>query len=56
VLVHFRLSALYRQLGQPEEAKREVALYEKYKAIKEKLRALYKEMRLETPGAADAQK
>ena len=50
VLVHFRLSALYRRLGKPDDAKRELAQYEKYKGIKDKMRALYKEMRQDAPG------
>ncbi len=50
VLVHFRLSALYRRMGRPDDAKREVAQYEKYKAIKETMRSVYKEMRQDAPG------
>ena len=50
VLVHFRLSALYRRLKRPEDAKRELALYEKYKAVKETMRSVYKAMRVEAPG------
>lgn len=49
VLVHFRLAALYRRLHKPEEARREVAEYDKYKAIKEKLRVLYHQMRTDAP-------
>lgn len=52
VLVHFRLSALYRRMGRPEDAKREIAEQQKYKAIKDKLRALYQEMRISAPTAA----
>ncbi len=55
VLVHFRLAALYRRLKRPEEARREVAAYDKYKAIKEQMRALYQEMRLDTPGPTAVQ-
>jgi len=44
---HFRLSALYRQEGRSAEAKHEVEEYEKYKTMKEKLDAIYREMRLE---------
>jgi tetratricopeptide (TPR) repeat protein len=43
---HFRLSTLYREAGRPEDSRREVEQYKKYKELKEKLRALYKEMRL----------
>ncbi len=49
VLAHYRLSAVYRKLNRPEDAKRELDAYQKYKAIKEKLRLIYKELRLETP-------
>ena len=42
--VHFRLATLYRKLGRMDDAKREVTLYQKYKDLKEKLRAVYKEM------------
>ena len=42
--VHFRLATLYRKLGRMDDAKREVMLYQKYKDLKEKLRAVYKEM------------
>lgn len=52
VLVHFRLSALYRRLQRPAEAKQEIAQYQKYKEMKEKLRSVYKEMRLDEPGAS----
>lgn len=40
--VHYRLATLYKKMGHVEEAKREVQLYEKYKAMKEKLHAVYK--------------
>jgi Tfp pilus assembly protein PilF len=49
VLAHYRLSAVYRKLNRPEDAKRELDAYQKYKDIKEKLRLIYKELRLETP-------
>jgi tetratricopeptide (TPR) repeat protein len=42
--VHFRLATLYRKLGRMDDAKREVTFYQKYKDLKEKLRAVYKEM------------
>jgi tetratricopeptide (TPR) repeat protein len=51
VLVHFRLAALYRRLNRPEDAHREVAEYERYKAMKDKLHALYKDMRVAAPGS-----
>lgn len=50
MLLHFRLSALYRRMHRPDDAKREVAEYEKYKAVKEKMRAVYKELKMDAPG------
>jgi len=49
VLAHYRLSTAYRKLKRPEDAKRELEAYQKYKDIKEKMRNVYKEMRLYTP-------
>jgi len=46
-VAHFRLSTIYRQMGHTEDAKRELAEYQKYKAMKEKLREVYRQMRLE---------
>jgi tetratricopeptide (TPR) repeat protein len=43
---HYRLGMLYHKKGRLEDAKREVELYKKYKAMKEKLSALYKEMQI----------
>lgn len=48
-VAHFRLSTLYRKMGRADDADRELAEYQKYKAMKEKLRETYREMRLE-PG------
>jgi cytochrome c-type biogenesis protein CcmH/NrfG len=45
-VAHFRLSTIYRQAGRTEDAKREVAEYEKYRDMKEKLRNIYQAMRL----------
>jgi Tfp pilus assembly protein PilF len=49
VVAHFRLSTAYRKLKRPADAKREMEAYQKYKDIKEKMRAVYKAMRLDTP-------
>jgi tetratricopeptide (TPR) repeat protein len=49
ILAHYRLSSAYRELKRPEDAKRELETYQKYKEIKEKMRAIYKEMRQESP-------
>ncbi|SFS20541.1 Tetratricopeptide repeat-containing protein [Granulicella pectinivorans] len=54
MLAHFRLSALYRTMKRPEDAKRELAEYQRYKAMKEGLRQVYGAMKIEAPhGAAD---
>jgi tetratricopeptide (TPR) repeat protein len=49
MLAHFRLSALYRKLHRPDDAKRELAEYQKYKEIKEGLRQVYSTMRIQAP-------
>ncbi len=46
-VAHFRLSTIYRQAGRTEDAKREVAEYQKYRDMKEKLRNIYQAMRLQ---------
>jgi hypothetical protein len=38
---------VYRQAGRTAEAKRELEEYQKYKDMKEKLREIYRQMRLE---------
>jgi len=43
---HYRLSTLDRQQGKPEEAKQELAEYEKYKAMKDKLRSIFHDLRV----------
>jgi tetratricopeptide (TPR) repeat protein len=54
VLAHFRLSALYRKIHRPDDAKRELAEYQKYKEIKDGLRQVYGAMRIQSPhNAAD---
>jgi len=44
---HYRLATLYRKMGRADDAKREVELYQKFKEMKEKLRALYKELQIQ---------
>jgi hypothetical protein len=46
-VAHFRLSTLYRLTGRAADAKRELEEYQKYKAMKEKLAGIYREMREE---------
>jgi tetratricopeptide (TPR) repeat protein len=54
VLAHFRLSALYRKMHRPDDAKLELAEYQKYKEIKDELRQVYSAMRIQAPhNAAD---
>jgi tetratricopeptide (TPR) repeat protein len=43
-LAHYRLSSVYRQLGRTAEAQHELEEYQKYKAMKEKLRNVYHDM------------
>jgi len=44
---HYRLATLYRKMGRTDDAKREAELYQKFKEMKEKLRALYKELQVQ---------
>jgi Tfp pilus assembly protein PilF len=44
---HYRLATLYRKMGRVDDAKREVELYQKFKEMKEKLHALYKELQVQ---------
>jgi tetratricopeptide (TPR) repeat protein len=46
-VAHYRLSTLYRKMGRTADANQELAEYQKYKAMKEKLRDTYREMRLQ---------
>jgi tetratricopeptide (TPR) repeat protein len=47
-LAHFRLSAVYRQTGRTAEAKHELEEFQKYKQMKEKLRAIYRDLHQES--------
>ncbi len=53
-LAHYRLSAVYRRLHRPEDSKREVAEYERLKALREKLRGIYEALRMNAPQTNDA--
>ncbi len=44
---HYRLATLYRKMGRADDAKREMDLYQKFKEMKEKLSALYKELQVQ---------
>jgi tetratricopeptide (TPR) repeat protein len=52
-LAHFRLSTIYRLEGRPEEAKREIAEYKKYKDMREKLQSLFHDMRVQLDDKPD---
>jgi tetratricopeptide (TPR) repeat protein len=56
MLAHFRLSAVYRRLHRPDDAKRELAEYEKLKTMKDNLRSVYDTMRLDSPQGKDVSK
>jgi len=47
-VAHYRLRSLYHKIGSSEEARRELAKYQQFKQMKEQLKNLYREMRLET--------
>lgn len=55
-VAHFRLSTLYRQTGRTADAQHELAEYEKYKAMKEKLENLYQGMRLGPAGQGQGER
>jgi tetratricopeptide (TPR) repeat protein len=44
---HYRLGTVYRETGRSEDARREIDLYKKYKAMKEKLHAIYREVQIQ---------
>jgi tetratricopeptide (TPR) repeat protein len=52
---HFRLSTLYRAMGRTADSQHEVEEYKKYKMMKEKLEAIFKEMQVHPPGLTDEQ-
>jgi tetratricopeptide (TPR) repeat protein len=47
---HFRLSTIYRELGRTADSQHEVEEYKRYKLMKEKLEAVFKEMQLHPAG------
>ncbi len=48
-LAHYRLSVVYRKLKRPNDVKRELELYQRYKDEREKLKAVYQNMRQAGP-------
>ena len=47
-VAHYHLAILYRKQGRLEDANREVDLYKKYKEEKEKLRAIYQDLMIQS--------
>jgi len=45
-IAHYRMASLDREQGKSEEAKKELAEYKKYKAIKDKLGEIFHDMRI----------
>jgi len=52
---HFRLSTIYRQEHRIADSKREIEQFQKYRDIKEKLREIYREMRIRPEGEQSEQ-
>jgi Tfp pilus assembly protein PilF len=46
-LAHYRLATLYQKAGRTDDARREAELYKKYKAMKDKLHAVYQDLLIE---------
>jgi tetratricopeptide (TPR) repeat protein len=47
---HFRLSTIYREMGRTADSQHEVEEYKRYKLMKEKLEAIFKEMQVHPAG------
>lgn len=50
MLAHFRLAAVYRRMHRTEDARREMAEFQKYRDLKAKLSLVYKDMKIPVPG------
>lgn len=48
-VAHYRLATLYRREGRTEEAKQQVALYLKYKGMRDKMEKIFHDMRVLAP-------
>ena len=53
-VTHYRLSMVYRSLGRTADARRELSEFQKLNRMKEHLKEMYREMRLQ-PGKPDSQ-
>ena len=51
---HYRLAMVYRSLGRSDEARRELSEFQRLNGMKEHLKEMYREMRLQ-PGKPDSQ-
>src|SRR5215471_13277856 len=50
---HYRLGTIYRKLGRSEDSKKEFETYKQYKDLKEKLRAVYKDLQVQPDEISD---
>jgi tetratricopeptide (TPR) repeat protein len=50
MLAHYRLFTIYGRLKRPDDAKRELEAFQHYKQLKEKMQAIFNEMRQRVPG------
>jgi Tfp pilus assembly protein PilF len=50
---HYRLGTIYRKLGRSEDSKKEFETYKQYKELKEKLRAVYKDLQVQADEISD---
>jgi predicted Zn-dependent protease len=53
-VAHYRLSMVYRSLGRTADARRELSEFQRLNGMKEHLKEVYREMRLQ-PGKPDSQ-
>jgi len=53
-VTHYRLSMVYRRLGRADDARRELSEFQRLNGMKEHLKEMYREMRLQ-PGKPDPQ-
>ena len=53
-VAHYRLSMVYRTLGRTEDARRELSEFQRLNKMKDHLKEIYREMRLQ-PGKPDSQ-
>jgi len=49
---HYRLGSMYREMGRTDDSRKQIELYKKYKDMKAKLQALYKELQIQPKEAS----